>query len=132
MALTGKFRFRKSLWGKIVLQIEEEVKPFWSRSGIGGLKRHWRNATAMDLSTPEMHHLNEMRFNPYLRFVSRHAPEIALAHRARDEAPAEIATPAPLLSDELRPSADPSTGTPAQNLSHAASSCESEVEALKP
>ena len=32
MGLTGKFKFRKTLWGKIVLQIEEEVKPFWSRS----------------------------------------------------------------------------------------------------
>jgi len=132
MALTGKFRFRKSLWGKIVLQIEEEVKPFWSRSNPEARKRRWRDATLMDLADPQMRFLIDMRFKPYLRFVSRHAPEIALAHRARDEAPAEIATPAPLLSDELRPSADPSTGTPAQNLSHAASSCESEVEAPKP
>jgi hypothetical protein len=31
MALTGKFRFRKTLSGKIVLQFEEEVKPFWRR-----------------------------------------------------------------------------------------------------
>ena len=30
MGLTGKFKFRKTLWGKIVLQLEEEVKPFWS------------------------------------------------------------------------------------------------------
>jgi hypothetical protein len=38
MALTGKFRFRKTLWGKIVLQFEEEVKPFWRRSKPGPLK----------------------------------------------------------------------------------------------
>ena len=37
MGLTGKFKFRKTLWGKIVLQIEDEVKPFWSKSGA--LKR---------------------------------------------------------------------------------------------
>ena len=37
MGLTGKFKFRKTLWGKVVLQVEEEVKPFWSKSGA--LKR---------------------------------------------------------------------------------------------
>jgi len=26
MGLTGKYQFRKSLWGNIVLQVEEEVK----------------------------------------------------------------------------------------------------------
>ena len=31
MPLTGKFRFRKSLWGRLVLQLEEEVKLFWAR-----------------------------------------------------------------------------------------------------
>jgi hypothetical protein len=31
MTLTGKYEFRKSFWGKIVLQVEEaeEEKPFW-------------------------------------------------------------------------------------------------------
>ena len=29
MALTGKFQFRKTFWGKVVLQVEEEVKPLW-------------------------------------------------------------------------------------------------------
>jgi hypothetical protein len=52
MGLTGKFKFRKTLWGKIVLQIEEEVKPFWSKSGA--LKRRWRDATLMDRAAPEM------------------------------------------------------------------------------
>src|SRR5215211_2983472 len=40
MALIGKFRFRKSLSGKIVLQLEAEVKPFWRRSKPGPLKPH--------------------------------------------------------------------------------------------
>ena len=39
MALPGKFDFRKTVWGKIVLRVEEEVKPFWSRSKAGALKR---------------------------------------------------------------------------------------------
>ena len=37
MALTGKFEFRKTLRGKVVLQVGEEVKPFWSKAGA--LKR---------------------------------------------------------------------------------------------
>ena len=52
MALTGKFDFRKTFWGKIVLRVEEEVKPFWSKAGA--LKRRWRDATLMDLTAPEM------------------------------------------------------------------------------
>jgi hypothetical protein len=53
MALTGKFKFRKTLWGKILLQIEEEVKPFWSRSKPEARKRRWRDATLMDLAAPD-------------------------------------------------------------------------------
>jgi hypothetical protein len=29
MAVTGRFEFRKTLWGKLVMRVEEEVKPFW-------------------------------------------------------------------------------------------------------
>ena len=64
MALTGKFAFRKTVWGKVVLQIEDETKPFWSTSGA--LKRHWRDATFMDLAAPEMRHLIDMGHKPYL------------------------------------------------------------------
>ena len=32
VALTGKFEFRKSLGGKIVLRVEEDVQRFWLRS----------------------------------------------------------------------------------------------------
>jgi hypothetical protein len=61
MGLTGKFKFRKSLWGKIIHEMEEEVKPFWSRSKPGLVKRRWRDATLMDLAAPEMRHLIDMR-----------------------------------------------------------------------
>ena len=33
MGLTGNFRFRKGLRRRAVLQVEEEVKPFWSKLG---------------------------------------------------------------------------------------------------
>ena len=53
MALTGRFKHRKALWGKIVLQVEDEVKPFWSKPGA--LKRRWRDATLMlDLNSGQV------------------------------------------------------------------------------
>src|SRR5688572_15881407 len=64
MGLTGKYQFRRKFWGKVVLQVEEEVKPLWSKSG--DLKRRWRDATLMDLAAPEMRFLIDMRFKPYL------------------------------------------------------------------
>jgi hypothetical protein len=79
MGLTGKFKFRKKLWGKLVLQVEEEVKPFWSRSKPEVLKRRWRDASLMDLAAPEMRHLIDMRFKPYLYARSGAAPEGASA-----------------------------------------------------
>ena len=66
MGLTGKFKFRKTLWGKIVMQLEEEVKPFWSRSKPEARKRRWRDATLMDLADPQMRFLIDMRFKPHL------------------------------------------------------------------
>ena len=56
MGLTGKSQFRKTLSGKIVLQIEDAVKPLWSTSGA--LKRRWRDATLMDLAAPELRPLS--------------------------------------------------------------------------
>jgi hypothetical protein len=84
MGLTGKFKFRKTLWGKIVLQIEDEVKPFWSKSGA--LKRRWRDATLMDLADPQMRTLIDMRFKPHLRSYSSFGPEAATTHREPHEA----------------------------------------------
>ncbi len=67
MALTGRFNLRKTFTGRIVLQVEEEVKPFWSRSKPGALKRRWRDATLMDLSAPEMRPLIDMGSKPWAR-----------------------------------------------------------------
>ena len=64
MALTGRYDFRKTLWGKIVLKVEEDVPAFWSRSGERKMKRRWRTATLMDLTTPEMRALMDLRMKP--------------------------------------------------------------------
>jgi len=100
MGLTGKFKFRKSLWGKIVLEMEEEVKPFWSRSKPGLVKRRWRDATLMDLAAPEMRHLIDMRYKPWLRFQSSVTPSVAAAPSQRDEVHAPIEMRAALSNGE--------------------------------
>jgi hypothetical protein len=92
MGLTGKFRFRKTLWGKIVLQIEEEVKPFWSKPGA--LKPRWRNATLMDLAAPELRPLIDMRFKPHLWARSSPGLEAASVPHERDEVQAKMETQA--------------------------------------
>src|SRR5215203_3593109 len=99
MGLTGKFKFRKTLWGKIVLQIEDEVKPFWSKSGA--LKRRWRDATLMDLADPQMRFLIDMRFRPHLRSQSSFAPEVATTDRELHETDG-VEAQAPRPNGEVR------------------------------
>src|SRR3954462_11532040 len=101
MPLTGKFRFRKTLWGRMVLQLEEEVKPFWSRSKPDALKRRWRDATLMDLAAPELRPLIDMRSRPQFRFQSTPTQAVP-AHREQTEAQAEIGTGAALQAPEVR------------------------------
>jgi hypothetical protein len=86
MGLTGKFDLRKTFWGKVVLQVEEEVKPLWRRSVPGPAKKRWRDATLMDLAAPEMRTLIDMRFKPHLRFLSSVAPEATSTYAERDDA----------------------------------------------
>jgi hypothetical protein len=101
MPLTGKFRFRKSLWGRIVLQVEEEVRSFWSRSKPSALKQRWRDATLMDLAAPELRPLIDIRFRPHLRSQNSVAPETTSALRGRNEAHAATEAQAPLSNGEV-------------------------------
>jgi hypothetical protein len=65
MALTGRFNLRKTFTGRIVLQVEEEVRSFWSRlTGKNKLRRRWRDAHMMDLAAPELRSLVDLRFRP--------------------------------------------------------------------
>ncbi len=80
MGLTGRFQFRKTLWGRTVLQIEEEVKPLWSRSDPDALKRRWRDATLMDLADPHLRPLIDLRYKPRFLFQSSFTPEVAGSH----------------------------------------------------
>ena len=102
MGLTGKFKFRKKLWGKLVLQVEEEVKPFWSRSKPDARKRRWRNATLMDLTAPEMRTLIDLRFRPHLRSQTSFAPEAMTPHREQHKAEGGAEAQAPRPDGEVR------------------------------
>ena len=65
MALTGRFNLRKTFTGRIVLQVEEEVKGFWSfLTGSTKLRRRWRDAGVLDLAAPELRSLVDLRFRP--------------------------------------------------------------------
>ena len=92
MALTGRFQFRKSFWGRIVLQLEEEVKPFWQWSKPRALKRRWRDAALVDLAAPEMRLLIDMSLKPWTRSQSSLVPELASPRREQGEVHPEIGT----------------------------------------
>ena len=79
MALTGRFNFRKTLRGKVVLQLEEDVKAAWPRKRT---KRRWRDANLMDLARPELRPLIDLRSKPNYHAASYKLEEVEL-----DQAP---------------------------------------------
>ncbi len=91
MALTGRFTFRRTFTGKIVLQLEEEVKAIWPMSRKGPFRKRWRNATLMDLAAPELRALMDLRYKP--QFMAQYE---YLAPEGRQRAGQEDATVQPL------------------------------------
>ena len=73
MPLTGRFNFRRTLTGRIVLQVEED-KPLWW-SSKGKTRRHYRDANVMDLANPEMRALIDLRNKPQFIDPLTRAPE---------------------------------------------------------
>jgi len=65
MALTGRFNFRKTLTGRLRLQVEYEGAGLWSfLTGKRTACRRWRDATVLDLAAPELRTLIDQRFRP--------------------------------------------------------------------
>ncbi len=65
MALTGRFNLRKTFSGRIILQVEEEVKSAWSLfSRQPKFRKRWRDAKAMDLPATELRALMDLRNRP--------------------------------------------------------------------
>jgi hypothetical protein len=95
MALTGRFNFRRSWFGKLVLEVEEEVKPFFA-TDKKPVKHRWRRASLIDLAQPEMRALIDLRFQP--QFMSRTAArpaEVPPASMSRPDELPSMVTPAP-------------------------------------
>jgi hypothetical protein len=94
MPLTGRFSFRKSLTGKIVLQVEEErlVSGLFLRGQR--YRQRWRDARFMDLVHPELRGLisfkDYVQARPNANFA---APTLAVERRRAEP----ISPPRPQL-----------------------------------
>jgi hypothetical protein len=77
MALTGRFNFRKTLTGRLRLQVEYEGASLWGfLTGNKTACRRWRNATVLDLAAPELRTLIDQRFHPqFIPESQRSAPD---------------------------------------------------------
>ncbi len=62
--LTGRFTFRRTLTGKIVLQVEEDVRTLWPLSHKRAFRRRWRDASLMDLTATQLRPLIDLRLKP--------------------------------------------------------------------
>ena len=81
--LTGRFTFRRTFTGKIVLQVEEEVRTPWPMSRKRPLRKRWRNATLIDLAATEMRPLMDLRMRGAFHAVEvTRAPPAATATEA--------------------------------------------------
>ena len=52
MALTGRFWFKRTWRGKLILLVEDERRRWFNRRGATKLR--WRDATLLDLAEPEL------------------------------------------------------------------------------
>jgi hypothetical protein len=102
MALTGRFTFRRSLGGKIILQVEEEYRSLWFFSSHRPLKKRWRDANLMDLAAPELRALIDLRYKP--QFMAQYdylAPDSAQHRPLTGEGDQEYAAGAALPRAQL-------------------------------
>jgi len=81
MPLTGRFDFRKTLSGKLVLILEEDVTAL-SPLRKGRTRRRWRKATVMDLAATELRPLMDLRSKPNYHVPLRSVPETSTFEQA--------------------------------------------------
>jgi hypothetical protein len=80
MALTGRFWFRRTWSGKVVLLVEEE-KRRWFQKG-GGPKLFWRDATLLDLAEPPLRGLMTLERTYRAEYAPSSAREVQAIHPA--------------------------------------------------
>lgn len=61
MSLTGRFCFRRTLLGKVVLCVEEEKKAWFGKNAAS--RTRWRDANLIDLTDHALRGLLELRDN---------------------------------------------------------------------
>jgi hypothetical protein len=81
MPLTGRFDFRKTLSGKLVLILEEDVTAL-SLLRKGRTRRRWRKATVMDLAATELRPLMDLRSKSNYHVPPRSVAETATFEQA--------------------------------------------------
>jgi hypothetical protein len=59
--LTGRVNFRRTFWGRIVLQVEEESTSRWSLFRTGPVRHRFRDANVLDLTKVELRPLLDLR-----------------------------------------------------------------------
>jgi hypothetical protein len=106
MSLTGRFNFRKTLTGKIILQVEEDRKSMFRLFGKRSSHRRWRDATTMDLAAPELRALIDLRQKPQFMPQSFAAPPgapVPPVPISQDEAlsPSPVASALPIADDTV-------------------------------
>jgi hypothetical protein len=97
MALTGRFDFRKTLSGRLVLLLEEDVAMFFSRLRKRSTRRRWRRARVMDLAAIEMRQLMDLRVKPNYQAPVRSFVELPLGRHLNpaDQAVSMVQSPHP-------------------------------------
>jgi hypothetical protein len=100
MAMTGRFNLRKSFSGRIILQVEEEVRSAWGLfSRKPKFRTRWRDAKAMDLPATELRALMDLRNRPR-SFSQAFEPTQIARPVSRQTDSALPAANAPVLRDE--------------------------------
>lgn len=92
MALTGRFRHRKSWWGTLILQFEHDDPPAWPFSRNGARRRRWRDARLDDLVQAEVRGLLE--FEDYVEQVPEANHSARIGPLSRRRLPHEALQPA--------------------------------------
>jgi hypothetical protein len=94
MPLTGRFDFQKTMTGKLVLLLEEDVRTAWTPFRKRAMRRRWRRARVMDLASPELRPLIDLRTRPNYRSpaqrIDEDAPRSEQLERAVESAMASI------------------------------------------
>src|SRR3954447_22577192 len=77
MALTGRFDFRKTLTGRLILFVEEDVAPPFARFRKRSTRRRWRRARVMDLAATELRKLIDFRLKPQFQAPPSHVEQLS-------------------------------------------------------